>query len=177
MNEKLVKKLVIFGSSYTGKTYIASKFKEIQYNSYIETIGIDLNVVKFTTLPLLAHIPGKMLIFDTGYDFRDRSHSTHYRHAAIVLIVFSFSDMYSFQQCKVYAKKALYHSSYSKEKAQIFLIGNRFGVKKEVVSVDEAVDFAQFNNFQFFELNSSNFEQLKTLVQKNILKMFEFIKI
>ncbi|CAL5995427.1 Rab11 [Hexamita inflata] len=165
-NVKNIKKLVIFGSSYTGKTYIASKFQEIQYNSYIETIGIDFNVVNFKTLPLLAHINGKVQMWDTaGIDRFIRINPSYYRNAAIILIVFSFSDLYSFQKCEDYAQNAFQYCKY----AQILLIGNHFQ-EIEVVSVDEVVDFAQFNNFQFFELNNSNFEQLKILVQKNILK-------
>ncbi|CAL5984899.1 Rab11 [Hexamita inflata] len=168
MNENVqhIKKFVIFGSSYTGKTYVASRFQEIQYNSYIETIGVDFNVVNFKQLPLLAHIHGKLQMWDTaGLDRFININPSYYRNAAIILIVFSFSDLYSFQKCKEYAQNAFKYC----QQAQILLIGNHFQ-ENCVVSVDEAVDFAHFNNFQFFELNSSNFEQLKTLVQKNVLK-------
>ncbi|CAL5995297.1 Rab-like_protein [Hexamita inflata] len=88
----------------------------------------------------------------------------YYNNAKIILVVFNFGDQDSFDKCKVYANYIQNNCS-----SIVLLIGTRFA-DEQIISVDEAIDFAQLNDFQFFELKNDNFDALKTVVQKIVHK-------
>ncbi|CAL5995299.1 Rab13 [Hexamita inflata] len=160
MNTSRNIKLIIVGSSRTEKARIYSYLTGNQYEQYFETYGgFDIVPLK-KFLQLQDQVTGNIQILDTaGMDRFIQANSDSYRKAQIVLIVFSFSDQDSFDKSQFYTKCIQEYCN-----AIILLIGTRFA-DEQIISVDEVIDFAQLNDFQFFELKNDNFDALKTLVQ------------
>ncbi|CAL6075663.1 Rab-like_protein [Hexamita inflata] len=165
-------KLLIIGDESSGKSYLGALISGSQYK-YQQTIGLDISTLELQNYLQCDKINGKLIsgmlqILDTpGAD--TFSYSYYYKNTQIVLMLFKFSDKQSFTSCQIYAQriKQCCQASY------VILIGNAYGSSKPVVSIDEAVNFAQFNGFQFFDWRHNNFNQLQTHIQNVILKLIQ----
>ncbi|CAL5984897.1 Rab5 [Hexamita inflata] len=159
-------KLTIVGSLKSGKQYISSYLAGKQYDQQI--IGKELNNIELDQFLQLKKLNGKIQIWDSSVlDRFMLIYPFYYNNAKIILVVFNFGDQDSFDKCTDYANYIQNNCS-----SIVLLVGTRFTDDK-IISVDEAIDFAQFNDFQFFELKNDNFDALKTVVQKIVLKVLK----
>ncbi|CAL5984898.1 Small_GTPase [Hexamita inflata] len=109
---------------------------------------------------------GRLQICDASeLDKEVQINPAYYLNTFVVLIIFSFCDKYSFEMCKICSKCV---QEYCND-AKILLIGTNF-TNKLIISMNEAINFAQFNDYQLFELKNENLDDLKTVVQKMVLE-------
>ena len=140
-------KFLIIGDSCVGKTSITRRFcQNVFVSDAKETIGVEF--IPYTIE--IEDVPIKLQIWDTAGQEQYRALSkAYYRNAVGVLIVFSYTDINSFEHLEQWFDdvRSLCHPM-----AQIILIGNKLDLDDlQQVSRNSAEDFAKAHKVEFIE--------------------------
>ena len=180
-------KILIIGKEEIGKTFFRERIKFYgdykKYNNiskdYKTTIGVDFMVVKKKFNDKIY----KFQIWDTaGLERFQTITKTYYKGANIILIFYDALDKSSFEKAKILFKECL-----NDNKKQIyFLIRSKYELNlssknDEIVSDEEALEFADKNNLIFahissFENYGNGIDNLFDLILKEIISESEIIK-
>lgn len=119
-------KLVIIGDSGVGKTNVLLRFRDDEFRlNYVATIGVDFKVKTI-------NVDGKKIklqIWDTaGQDRFKNINQTYYKGAIGVVLVYSITDLNSFNNVKNWIKQIYEHTSPDIKKV---LIGNKSDLEDE----------------------------------------------
>jgi Ras-related protein Rab-1A len=154
-------KIIIIGDSGVGKTTLLSQYVDNIYNSnYISTIGVDF---KIKTINVNNKVI-KLQLWDTAGQERFRTITTcYYRGANIILMCYDITDKSTFINLNMWFSEI---KKYASPNVIIILCGTKNDLElKRQVSYEEGKDYAEKNDFIFFETSSK--ENL------NIDKVFE----
>lgn len=152
-------KTVLIGDTGVGKTSIAEKFVDNEFNNNFETtIGVDFK----TKIVESNDLKFKIQIWDTAGQEKFRSITkTYYRCADAIIVIFDLSNPESFNlQGWIDQIKIL------NENATIFLVGNKSDLNKEVTK-EKALELANNNNINYIECSAKT--------SQNINKLFDEI--
>ena len=143
-------KLVIIGDSGVGKTNVLLRFCDDQFRlNYVATIGVDFKVKTI-------NVDGKKIklqIWDTaGQDRFKNINQTYYKGAIGVVLVYSITDLNSFNNVKNWIKQIYEHTSPDIKKV---LIGNKSDLEDErKVSTEAGKKLAAEFNMHFLETSA-----------------------
>ena len=143
-------KLVIIGDSGVGKTNVLLRFCDDEFKlNYVATIGVDFKVKTI-------NVDGKKIklqIWDTaGQDRFKNINQTYYKGAIGVVLVYSITDLNSFNNVKNWIKQIYEHTSPDIKKV---LIGNKCDLESErKVSMDAGKKLAAEFGMHFLETSA-----------------------
>ena len=149
-------KFIVIGSSGVGKTAIIKRLTEDTYDDQImSTIGVEYN----TTTIQCGGQEVQLQIWDTAGQEKFQSISkTYYRNAVGILVVYDITDRKSFDQLSIWVNEA---QRLCDPNAVIHLLGNKADLEsKRVVSISEALSFANANQMQYIETSAKKGENI-----------------
>ena len=158
-------KTVLVGDTGVGKTSIAEKFVDNEFNNNFETtIGVDFKakIVESNDLKF------KIQIWDTAGQEKFRSITkTYYRCADAIIVIFDLSNPDSFNlQGWINQIKIL------NENATIFLVGNKSDLNKEVTT-EKALELANSNNINYIECSAKTSQNINKLFDEIIDMLYK----
>ena len=156
-------KLLVIGDSGVGKSSILHRFCDNHYSeNYLSTIGVDFKIITIEHLGKKV----KLQIWDTAGQERFRTiTSSYYRGVQGAIIVFSVSDLDSFNHIPMWLNEI---EKYSNENCCKILIGNKCDVHmKRAVDYTVAKEFADNNKLNYLECSAKQ--------NINIKKLFDVI--
>jgi Ras-related protein Rab-1A len=156
-------KLLVIGDSGVGKSSILLRYCDNQFSeNYLSTIGVDFKIITINHLGKKI----KLQIWDTAGQERFRTiTSSYYRGVQGIIVVFSVSDLDSFNHVPMWLAEI---EKYSNEKCSKILIGNKSDAYlKRCVDYTVAKDFADNNNLNYLECSAKQ--------NVNIQKLFDVI--
>jgi small GTP-binding protein len=151
IKDDLTYKLILVGDSYVGKTYIAYRLANINYdnNSFNATIGIDIIIRKI----LINDQNVKLHIWDTaGQERFSFIVAQYFRCARGAIMVYDVTNTASFEN--LYRWLKLIKASMSEINIPIILIGNKIDKLDRVISYEIAKAFADENNMKYYEISA-----------------------
>lgn len=152
-------KILIIGSSGTGKTCMLTRFTENQFTeSYISTIGVDF---KIKTMEIDG-LKVKILIFDTaGQERFKKISSLYYRGAQGVLFVYDITDRTSFDDINMWVGEINNNASDTINK---MLVGNKLDlVRLRTVSTEQGEILAKEIGVKFAEISAKTGEGIQEM--------------
>ena len=157
-------KLVLLGESAVGKTALALRFAEEQFNELQQfretqpTIGVAF----LTKTVSLDDTKVKFEIWDTAG--QERFHSIapmYYRGAQAAIVVYDITKEDTFERAKTWVKELQQQAS---SNIVIALAGNKSDLAiNRWVEYDEASAFAEENNFLFMETSAKTTENVREI--------------
>ena len=172
MNYDYLIKLIIVGNASVGKSSIASRFQNDNYNNNYEiTIGVEF----YTKIIKVENKKVKIQIWDTAGQETFRSLiKSYYRGAAGCLLVFDICDINSFKNIKYWIKNVKDNSN----QFIIFtLIGNKSDkIQERQVSIQEALEFAEMNELEYIETSALNSRNIYNAFYTTTNKILNNIK-
>lgn len=157
------RKIVFIGDSGVGKTSIITRF---QSNDFLEgmptSIGTSFISKNYQTTQGSLYT---LNIYDTaGQERFDSLTSFQYRDADVIVIVYSIENRQSFE--KLYKYKENINNTI-KSQIPIIVAGNKNDLEsRRKVTTDEAIGFANENNWEFFECSAKTNERIENLYDK-----------
>ncbi|CAL5977550.1 Rab11 [Hexamita inflata] len=167
MNPIKKDKVVMLGSSNTGKTSIISRFVLDQFDKEEKTsigAGYSFKIMNVDNTNFMLQI------WDTAGQEKYLSLAqVYYRDAPMAIVVYDVSDLLSYVEAQKWVSKL--QSSGVQINRQIVLCANKNDLKKElwVVDSDDARLFAKINGLAFFETSALQAKQ------NNIDNMFSHV--
>ena len=157
-------KLVLLGESAVGKTALALRFAEEQFNELQQfretqpTIGVAF----LTKTVSLDDTKVKFEIWDTAG--QERFHSIapmYYRGAQAAIVVYDITKEDTFERAKTWVRELQQQAS---SNIVIALAGNKSDLAiNRWVQYDEASAFAEENNFLFMETSAKTTENVREI--------------
>lgn len=149
-------KFIVIGSSGVGKTAIIKRLTENIYDEQMmSTIGVEYQ----STTIQCGNQTVQLQIWDTAGQEKFQSISkTYYRNAVGILLVFDITDRKSFDNLSTWINEA---ERLCDPNAVVHLIGNKADLDSErVVSVSEALSFANTHQLQYIETSAKEGENV-----------------
>ena len=162
-------KIVIVGQSSVGKTALINQYmNKIFIDAAITTIGTD----KFIKIEKINNSEIKLNIWDTAGQERFRSLSPLFlKGSNIVIMVYDITNKESFDELDTFWKEKI------KDNTSNIILGlaaNKSDLyESEVVTIEEAKNFAKNNNAFFFETTAKNYESTRLLFIELVTKYIE----
>ncbi|KAM3143777.1 hypothetical protein pb186bvf_004053 [Paramecium bursaria] len=149
-------KLVIIGDSGVGKSSLLLRFADDSFSdSYLTTIGVDF---RFRTLPIDGKNV-KLQIWDTAGQERFRTiTSAYYKGADGIVLVYDITNKSSFTSIDRFWINEV--ESYAEKNVELLLIGNKSDSDDRVVSVAEALDYANSKKMTHIEASAKTADQV-----------------
>ena len=143
--------LLIIGNSTVGKTSILSKYASKMFNeNYIATVGLDF----FTKDETIDNKIIRIKIWDTAGQERYKALTKcFFQKAQGVMVVFDVTNQKSFDDLKFWLDSIKTHI-YDDDYVPIVIIGNKIDLQKRVVPKKDAIDFAEKNNYHYYETSA-----------------------
>ena len=143
--------LLIIGNSTVGKTSILSKYASKMFNeNYIATVGLDF----FTKDETIDNKIIRIKIWDTAGQERYKALTKcFFQKAQGVMVVFDVTNQKSFDDLKFWLDSVKTHI-YDDDYVPIVIIGNKIDLQKRVVQKKDAIDFAEKNNYHYYETSA-----------------------
>jgi Ras-related protein Rab-1A len=143
--------LLIIGNSTVGKTSILSKYASKMFNeNYIATVGLDF----FTKDETIDNKIIRIKIWDTAGQERYKALTKcFFQKAQGVMVVFDVTNQKSFDDLKFWLDTIKTHI-YDDDYVPIVIIGNKIDLQKRVVPKKDAIDFAEKNNYHYYETSA-----------------------
>ena len=143
--------LLIIGNSTVGKTSILSKYASKMFNeNYIATVGLDF----FTKDETIDNKIIRIKIWDTAGQERYKALTKcFFQKAQGVMVVFDVTNQKSFDDLKFWLDSIKTHI-YDDDYVPIVIIGNKIDLQKRVVQKKDAIDFAEKNNYHYYETSA-----------------------
>jgi len=144
-------KIIFVGDACVGKTALAERITKNEFREhYNSTIGVDFSTV---TLDICDHTI-KTHIWDTaGQECFASIISTYYRGIAGAVIVFDVSSRNSFHKCSFWLNQIKQNGTIG-HLPVIALVGNKIDTAVRKVTHDEAVNFAEKNDMNYYETSA-----------------------
>jgi len=142
-------KIVLIGSSGTGKSSIMTRYTKDKFNETTRaTIAVDFSHKDID----IEGSTVKVEIWDTAGQERFRSVArSYYKNAAGVALVFSLNDMSTYENCSTWLDEI----GENCEGAFILLIGNKSDLEEErVVPKVEAMEYAESHGILYIETSA-----------------------
>lgn len=166
MNEyDLLFKICLLGDSNVGKTALAVKYTDDEYNTNTPTtIGMDLHV---KTVEIFDKII-KVHIWDmSGHEKFKFIIDSYFRNCQGVVLIFDVNDRNSFDNLAEWMK-------YVKTKVEpdfpMILVGNKIDLER-VVDYEECIEFALDNNIEYFETSVKDNINVNGIFEKIIYEI------
>ena len=162
-------KIVIVGQSSVGKTALINQYmNKIFIDAAITTIGTD----KFIKIEKINNSEIKLNIWDTAGQERFRSLSPLFlKGSNIVIMVYDITNKESFDELDTFWLEKI------KDNTKNIILGlaaNKSDLyESEVVTIEEAKNFAKNNNAFFFETTAKNYESTRLLFIELVTKYIE----
>ena len=169
----MVYKIVMLGECGTGKSSIADKFVDNNFQaSQTSTIGVDF----FNKIIEYNNKVFKIQIWDTaGQEKFYNLVCSYFRDCALAVIVFDITDKISFESVEFWKDKFDMYSSSPHEKP-IVLVGNKLDCEnKRVVSYIEGLEKAKKLNCEYFECSAKSGINLDEIFNKTIETLYDKI--
>jgi len=164
----------ILGESSVGKTSMINSLKGFEFDpNQIATIGVD----DFTDEAKFENKEYKFKIFDTAGQERYKCISTNTIQLADgFLIVFSVTDKKSFELLDKWVNNI--NDSVDIKSKILILAGNKADIEddKREVSREEAENYANLNNFLYFETSAKSGLNIKEVFNKLYEDIFNLNK-
>jgi small GTP-binding protein len=149
-------KVVIIGDSNVGKTCFIERYCDDRFGDTQPTIGA-LHKIKTVNEVVLD-------IWDTAGQERFKSMvPMYYKGAKAIIVAFDVTSVASFDG----AKKWMNEIETNTSNILIVLLGNKIDIENRVVSKEQAKNFADAKNAQYFETSAKE--------NTNVKEVFEFI--
>jgi small GTP-binding protein len=144
-------KIIFVGDACVGKTALAERITKNEFHeSYNSTIGVDFSTVTLD----IGDQTIKTHIWDTaGQKCFASIISTYYRGIAGAVIVFDVSSRNSFRKCSFWLNQIKQNGTIG-HLPVIALVGNKIDRAIRDVTYDEAVNFAEKNNMNYYETSA-----------------------
>ena len=162
-------KIVIVGQSSVGKTALINQYmNKIFIDAAITTIGTD----KFIKIEKINNSEIKLNIWDTAGQERFRSLSPLFlKGSNIVIMVYDITNKESFDELDTFWLEKI------KDNTKNIILGlaaNKSDLyESEVVTIEEAKNFAKNNNAFFFFFSAKNYESTRLLFIELVTKYIE----
>ena len=169
--------IVLAAYCRAGKTAFVLRFQNKNYNNYMKQDNQLLPTIVYDYFSLILnhkYIIVEIRIFDT---IRFNSHRFNslfrlFEKADIVFLFYDSSYKYSFESIK---DKQYFFAQHCKKNTIFALIRNKYDIKKEEISDEEALEYADLNNMLFFHLSlhEKNETGIKELFEKVLNEYFK----
>ncbi|KAF2075696.1 hypothetical protein CYY_003010 [Polysphondylium violaceum] len=151
--ERVIIKFMILGANHSGKSNTLIRYAEDTFqDQYIATISIDYKIKYFLDLDPKYRLC--LQIWDK-YVCAERFRSTpqaYYKSASAIFVLFDVTDRESFNYLKEELKGIPHTNEFVHE---VYIVGNKIDLEsKRVISREEAIQFAQDNAAQYYEISA-----------------------
>ena len=162
-------KIIFVGDACVGKTALAERITKNEFHeSYNSTIGVDFSTVTLD----IGNQTIKTHIWDTaGQECFASIISTYYRGIAGAVIVFDVSSRNSFRKCSFWLNQIKQNGTIG-HLPVIALVGNKIDRAIRDVTYDEAVNFAEKNNMNYYETSARKNIDVMKFYQGLIKKIY-----
>jgi len=162
-------KIIFIGDTCVGKTALAERITKNEFHeSYNATIGVDFSTVSLD----IDDQTIKTHIWDTaGQECFASIISTYYRGIAGAVIVFDVSSRNSFRKCSFWLNQVKQNGTIG-HLPVIALVGNKIDRATSDVTYDEAVNFAEKNNMNYYETSARKNIDVMKFYQGLIKKIY-----
>ena len=162
-------KIIFIGDTCVGKTALAERITKNEFHeSYNATIGVDFSTVSLD----IDDQTIKTHIWDTaGQECFASIISTYYRGIAGAVIVFDVSSRNSFRKCSFWLNQIKQNGTIG-HLPVIALVGNKIDRAIRDVTYDEAVNFAEKNNINYYETSARKNIDVMKFYQGLIKKIY-----
>ena len=162
-------KIIFIGDTCVGKTALAERITKNEFHeSYNATIGVDFSTVSLD----IDDQTIKTHIWDTaGQECFASIISTYYRGIAGAVIVFDVSSRNSFRKCSFWLNQVKQNGTIG-HLPVIALVGNKIDRATRDVTYDEAANFAEKNNMNYYETSARKNIDVMKFYQELIKKIY-----
>ncbi|KAJ3449945.1 ras-related protein rab-4a [Anaeramoeba flamelloides] len=169
-NNEMLFKLIIVGSLGTGKTSILNRFIENKFFSDCpHTIGVEFE----TKLLNIGKDRVKVQFWDTAGQERFWAITrSYFRGAVCSILVYDVSRRKSFNQLNTWLSDT---RNLTNPNSVTMVIGNKTDLKEREVSREEGEEFAQENDFIFFETSAKTGENVRDSIMYCIKKVHQLV--
>jgi Ras-related protein Rab-1A len=160
-------KIIIIGDSGIGKSSVLFRFADDVYNdSYISTIGVDF---KIKTIFINGKII-KLQIWDTAGQERFRTITTsYYRSSHMIFLCYDITDRQSFFNLEIWLEEI---KKFASSTVNVVVCGTKLDlISERKVSYKEGKEFADINNFDYYETSSKQNTNIDELFEKSSKKL------
>ena len=164
--------LLIIGDSTVGKTSILSKYASKTFNeNYLATVGLDF----FTKDDTIDNKIIRIKIWDTAGQERYKALTKcFFQKAQGVILVFDVTTRKTFDDLKFWIE-SINSNVYDNESIPIVIFGNKIDLQKREVTKKEATDFAEKNNFEYYETSAKTGEGVDNAIKELAKKVMNSI--
>ena len=146
-------KVILLGSTYSGKTTISYNFthdKIISFN--ISTIGVECNIKNITMEN--GEIVKMMLIDTSGQEAYKKIIENYYKTTCGYILMYDITNLNSFIRVKEWHRSIINKNDCS-HNHPIIMFGNKIDLEeKRQVSYEMASKYAEKNNILFYEISA-----------------------
>ena len=166
-------KIITLGDSSVGKTSIINSFINDQFiEDSIPTFGIKFS---FKILTVNKDKKMKLAVLDTGGQEKYRSLSiSYFRHADVVLFVFSLNDIISFENMQEWIN-TFNQNNNGKNVKKMYLIGNKNDLE-QLVDQKLIDEFAKKNKISYISISAKSknkVDELFILISEELYELIE----
>jgi small GTP-binding protein len=162
---------IIVGPPEVGKTSLIIRyFDNVFINKSYNTIGIDM---KHKYIYNFANYNIKLRIYDTAGQERFFPLVTNFiKNKNCILLCFSLASSHSFEECKVYSKMI---QEIKDDNSIVILVGTFLDMKNKCKNIDmnDIKNFAEENNYKYFEISSKTGEGIRELFDQTLKIMID----
>lgn len=151
MADEWLLKICSIGSFHVGKTSLIRRYAENKFETdYLPTIGVDITSKRI----VLNEQKIKLILVDTaGQEAFGRIRRSYYRGCVGCLAVYDITRRETFEELEFWIND--FNSVKKTEFIPISIIGNKTDLESErKVSTEEGKNFAQQNEFYFYECSA-----------------------
>ena len=161
---------IMIGDSQVGKSCFLMRYLRDSFsNSFLTTVGMD----KEARLIKIKDEIIRLVLWDTAGQERFRSIPIkYYQNADGVLILFDLNNKNSFINVNNWAED--YKKNTNKNKTNIFLIGNKLDLTREVTK-EEAIQKAKELGASYYEVSCKTNENINEVMARLILQCYPHI--
>ena len=161
--------LLIIGDSTVGKTSILSKYSSKTFNeNYLATVGLDF----FTKDEMIDNKIIRIKIWDTAGQERYKSLTRcFFQKAQGVMIVYDVTCEKSYNNLKFWIDSLQSNLYEDIDKVPIILIGNKIDIPQRKIDKEIAKEFANKNNFEYFETSAKTGEGVDNAIKELVKKI------
>ena len=154
-NNYILINIILAADFAVGKTAFILRLQNQKYKNYMEqdkrlmaTMGIDMFILYLN----YKNINVKLIIWDTEWLNSPQFFflSTYFQKADIVFLFYDSSDKSTLESIK---KQKNFFDCHCKKNTIFALIRNKYDITEELISDEEAIEFADRNNMLFFHLS------------------------
>ncbi len=164
-------KVVIVGTSETGKTSIVNRYCDGYFtNSFITTICVDF---KIKTIEIKGK-KLKILHFDSAGQERFRSLTTnYYRNAHGVLLVYDVHDLFTFEKLENWIKQV--NENLDEAKVVKYIVGNKIDLtnKIDVITLNSLLSKHSYKHFLVSAKENLNIDKMFINLYTDILNEYQ----